>query len=304
MFRDSWPRGTFYFRGSSGLFAWLINVYINRVARMRDDVDAIFNASDLEEQRHIYLSRIKPQLWGPAIRWLTRRDCVLAMLGVPRSQRRQIDQQHHGGIAQYIEDQMDVLFTQIPLRDNYFWRVYATGQYSPNCCPEYLKEENFFRLKSGLVDRLSIHTCSVLDFLRSGSFPISRFSLLDHMDWLCERHGKVLRDQWQAISDRSAQRTRIIWRSASLQVDFVDSLTIQRNGKRARLADLLHYHRELAASLHTQDRVHTYGSFYIAEFADSENADAIAVEVKETRDNERCWSNQNAAASELVADPR
>jgi S-adenosylmethionine-diacylglycerol 3-amino-3-carboxypropyl transferase len=31
------------------------------------------------------------------------------------------------------------------------------------------------------------------------------------------------------------------------------------------VGDLLNYHRPLAAELHAKDRVHTYGSFYIAD---------------------------------------
>ena len=72
----------------------------------------------------------------------------------------------------------------MPLRDNYFWRVYLTGQYTPDCCPEYLRPANFARLKAGLVDRVSIHHTSVAGYLEKHDEPISRFVLLDHMDWL------------------------------------------------------------------------------------------------------------------------
>jgi S-adenosylmethionine-diacylglycerol 3-amino-3-carboxypropyl transferase len=34
------------------------------------------------------------------------------------------------------------------------------------------------------------------------------------------------------------------------------------------LPELLTYHKELANQLHQLDRVHTYGSFYIADLAD------------------------------------
>src|SRR5690606_19640426 len=126
---------------------------------------------------------------------------------------------------------------------------------------------NFEALKGGLVDRVSTHTASVLDFLNHHDGTISRYVLLDHMDWLSATLLPVLEQEWQAIVDRAAPTTRILWRSGGLQTDFVDAVRVQRGDKRHRVGDLLHYHRELAAELHKKDRVHTYGSFYIADLA-------------------------------------
>ncbi len=39
------------------------------------------------------------------------------------------------------------------------------------------------------------------------------------------------------------------------------------DGKPRRLPELLQYNAALAAELHELDRVHTYGSFYIADLA-------------------------------------
>lgn len=66
-----------------------------------------------------------------------------------------------GGIAKFVEDSIEAVFSRLSLRDNYFWRVYLTGEYSPDCCPEYLREENFHRLRNGLVDRISTHPTSL-----------------------------------------------------------------------------------------------------------------------------------------------
>ena len=67
------------------------------------------------------------------------------------------------------------------------------------------------------------------------------------------------------VSTRSAPRTRILWRSGGTSVDFVDPIEVTVQRKTRKLGDLLHYHRDLAQRLHAQDRVHTYGSFYIAD---------------------------------------
>ncbi len=55
-------RRSFYFRGATGYFAWLMNVYIDRVARLRSCVDEILAATELDEQRAIY-EELRPRLW-------------------------------------------------------------------------------------------------------------------------------------------------------------------------------------------------------------------------------------------------
>ena len=142
-----------------------------------------------------------------------------------------------------------------------------TGEYSPDCCPEYLRPENFQLLKDGLVDRVSTHTDSVQGFLEKHDGTISKYILLDHMDWLSDRFFPLLEAEWQAIVDRAAPNSRLIWRSGGLKTDFIDRIEVSVNGQTTRACDLLTYHEDLADELHEKDRVHTYGSFYIAELA-------------------------------------
>jgi S-adenosylmethionine-diacylglycerol 3-amino-3-carboxypropyl transferase len=304
MFESRRRRGSFYFRGSTGLFAWWMNVYIDRVAKLRPAVDALFDATSLEEQREIYKSSIKPVLWNRAVRWITRRDVALAMLGVPRSQRRQIDTQFPGGISAYVESMVDELMMHVPVHDNYFWRVYVSGQYTPECCPEYLKCENFQRLKDGLVDRVEIHTKSVVEFLRSHGGEISRFVLLDHMDWLYDQGRDLLAQEWQSIVDRAAPRARVIWRSAALAVDFVDPLAISLDGAPTKVGEVLRYEHDLAAQLHRIDRVHTYGSFYVGELSKGIDTVERTESVVVKREQADAGRLENALSPECVSHSR
>lgn len=256
---------SFYFRGTAGTFARLMNTYITKVARVRPWVQRILNAKTLDEQREIYEKHLKEQVWTPLLRFLLSRDAMLSLVGVPRAQRQQIESQYRGGVAQYVQDCVDAVFGKLPLYDNYFWRVYITGSYTRDCCPEYLKEENFYLLKGGLVDCISIHTNTVEGFLVENDVKVSRYVLLDHMDWLSGRFFPLLEAEWQAIFDRAAPGARAIWRSGGLRTDFVDRVRVDLNGRRVTLGEQLTYHRELAAELHSRCRVHTYGSFDIAD---------------------------------------
>ena len=260
-------RTSFYFRGTSGAFAKWIGVYIDNVIRVRNHMNDILAAKNVAEQREIYEKHLKQRFWTSLIRFFMDRDATLSMLGVPKAQRKQIDTQYEGGIVKFIEDCVEAVFAKLPLADNYFWRVYLTGSYTPECCPEYLKPDNFQKLKAGLVDRVSTHTDSVQAFLEQYQGKISRFVLLDHMDWLADKLFPILELEWQSILDKAAPNSRIIWRSGGLRTDFLDHVQVQSNGKLTRLPHLLTMHPELAAEMHAVDRVHTYGSFYIADLA-------------------------------------
>jgi len=265
-FFDS-KRRTFYFRGTSGAFARMMNIYIDRIARLRPGVNALLAAETLSRQRQIYYDDLRDRFWSRSVRFLMNRDTTLSLVGVPRAQRFQVETQYEGGIVQYVQDCVDAVFGELPLADNYFWRVYITGSYSRDCCPEYLKPDNFQKLKSGLADRISVHTDTVLGFLVEHDVPISRFVLLDHMDWLSDRYFPALEAEWQAIVDRATPDARLIWRSGGLRTDYVDRVRVTVDGQEREIGELLTYHRQRAAELHRKCRVHTYASFYIADLA-------------------------------------
>ncbi len=260
-------RRPFYFRGTSGAFARMLNVYADRVLHMRSHMEALLEASSLDEQRDVYERHIRDRMWSRLVCFAMKRDTTLSMIGVPRAQRKQIETQYTGGIIQFIKDCVEAVFMQIPMADNYFWRVYMTGSYTHECCPEYLREENFQRLKDGLVDRIHVHTNSVQGFLEKHDQPVTRYVLLDHMDWLAGRLFPALEGEWQAIVDRAGSGARAIWRSGGLRTDFLDRVNVRKDGQQIMLPELLTYHQDLAEQLHQRDRVHTYGSFYIADIA-------------------------------------
>ncbi|MDB4671402.1 BtaA family protein [Pirellulaceae bacterium] len=258
-------RCSFYFRGTSGAFARGINFYIDRIAKIRDKVNQLLEAKSVEEQERIWTVDLKNKFWKGTIKFAMGRDTTMSMLGVPKAQRKQIDTQYEGGIVKFVEDCIDNVFAKIPIHDNYFWRVYLTGKYTADCCPEYLKPENFENLKNGLADRVSCHTDSVKGFLEKHDGQISRFVLLDHMDWLSDKFFNELEFEWQAIFDKSTPKSRVIWRSGGMETNFINDVKVTKNGTLQPINDSLSYRKDLAAELHQKDRVHTYASFYIAD---------------------------------------
>jgi S-adenosylmethionine-diacylglycerol 3-amino-3-carboxypropyl transferase len=226
--------------------------------------EALLEARTVDEQRDIYESRIRDRLWSPWMRWFLSQPATLSLVGVPKGQHEEMLARYPSGAADYIRDCFEAVVTRLPFQDNYFWKVYARGFYTPECCPEYLKRGNFARLKTS-VDRLSIHTRSLTEFLRDSSSGFTRFVLLDHMDWMNGKLRPALADEWTQILGKAAPGARVIYRSAGLSTPWLDPLSVRFRGRSERLGDLLRRHSEWADTLHARDRVHTYGSFHIVD---------------------------------------
>jgi len=133
------PRGSFYFHGLSGLVARGVRRYFHLRPRLEQAMHALVGAADMSEQQTIYDRRVAPLLWNPAVNWAISRQFVMSLLGVPYPQRKLVEAQHIGGLASFIREAVEYVFRQLPLSNNYFWRVYLTGRYDRECCPEYLR---------------------------------------------------------------------------------------------------------------------------------------------------------------------
>lgn len=245
---------SFYYRGTAGQVAWLVlQGLVKSNSRVREFVDRLMEAKSLEEQSMLYAS-VKPALWNAFNAWLVRQPLIMAMLGVPRPQIRLIEHQFPGGITGYIQKKVEDVLTQLPMHDNYFWRVYATGRYTADCCPNYLRRENLHALRER-THRLRTHSTTVAKFLRANPGSYSHYVLLDHQDWLASHDPAGLRSEWDLILSNSRPGTRILMRSAAPSIDFIPE----------PIAERLRFFPDIAARMHGLDRVGTYGSTLLAE---------------------------------------
>lgn len=256
-------RQSFYYHGTSGFVARLLKEYLI-LSGLDEQMKALFLADSIEEQREIYFSKIEPRLFTKVLKAFVNNMAVMAFLGVPRSQIRQLQVHYEGGLFGFVRDCLKFIATEIPAKDNYFWWLYLFGAYTRETCPNYLKEENFEILRESLPALTNV-TDSVTGHLNSSLEPYSKFVLLDHMDWLYFNRKDLLQQEWQAIVDSVDDEAQVLWRSASPKVTFVDPLNVYVNGNVTKLRSILEYDDALASTLHEQDRVHTYGSFYIAK---------------------------------------
>jgi S-adenosylmethionine-diacylglycerol 3-amino-3-carboxypropyl transferase len=257
------PHGSFYFHGLAGIVARSFRTYLKLRPRLAAAVRELLAAPDIATQRLIYDHRIAGTFWGRSVNWVLSRQITMSLLGVPHPQRRLVQQQHPGGVAAFVREAVEYVFRDLSVRNNYFWRLYLLGHYTEDCCPEYLKRQNFTALKNGLVDRIVPHTCTISEFLEATNETISRFVLLDHMDWMSSYYPDALAEEWNLLLKRAAPSARILFRSAHARPGFLDWIRVGE--QRSHLWDVLHFHDELAKHLQRQDRVHTYAGFMIAD---------------------------------------
>jgi S-adenosylmethionine-diacylglycerol 3-amino-3-carboxypropyl transferase len=247
---------SFYYHGAAGMAAWLFlkSLYVIRPG-LRTLIFDLVEARSLSEQRRIY-GELEHHLWKGWRRWLVRQPALMTLLGVPRPQIQLIQREYEGGLCRFVQDKLRHVFTEVWMADNYFWRVYITGRYTADCCPNYLRAENFPRLRA-CADRVSTYTTTLSDFLRQRPGDYTHFVLLDHQDWLAWHAPADLREEWELILANSRPGARILMRSAGFRLDFIPR----------SIAAALRFRPDLTERLHPADRVGTYGSLHFAEVA-------------------------------------
>jgi S-adenosylmethionine-diacylglycerol 3-amino-3-carboxypropyl transferase len=100
------------------------------------------------------------------------------------------------------------------IKKNYFYYPYLNGSFSEECCPDYLKEENYLKVRDRL-ERITIHTDFIENVCKKVSEngdTITKAILLDHMDWLDEGD---IRKEWDIYKKYCDKECIYLWRSAS-----------------------------------------------------------------------------------------
>lgn len=245
---------SFYYHGTSGAAAWLLGgVLFKAKPNIKNFAMCLLDAKTREEQTEIY-ALLEPKIWGNLSNWLIRQRMVMTLLGVPGPQIKLIEDSYPGGLESYIKDKLRHVMTELPATDNYFWRVYITGSYTMDCCPNYLRRSHFATLqeRSG---RIQTHTSTLSQFLQQHPGTYSHYVLLDHQDWLAWHDAAALLEEWELILANSRPGTKILMRSAGLDLSFVPPTVLKR----------LRFFPKITEPMHLTDRVGTYGSLHFAE---------------------------------------
>lgn len=252
LFSGKGIRKSFYWHGSSGTVAWMLRQWMRSRPETEKLVLRLFESSSLSEQEMWY-EQLEKKLMGPFFRWFVRQHVVQSMLGVPKSQQIMARERYQDGLAEYVRVSMRKVFTEVPVQDNYFWKLYFLGQYQPDCCPNYLRPQHFNTVESR-VGRLSAHTMTLSSFLVENPGRYTHFVLLDHQDWLASHDRNALDEEWQLIFGNSAPGAKVLFRSAAPDAGFLPAWVSER----------LDFQEKAAEEAQLTDRVGTYASTHFA----------------------------------------
>lgn len=246
-------RKSFYHYGSSGTFAWLASNYLKGRKKLFRQIDQLFHATSLEEQVAIY-GQVEDRVLNSVVEWMVNRHLTMCLVGVPRSQQELFIRKYKRGAMGFIQECLRKVFTELPLHDNYFYRLYMYGAYTENCAPGYLLPGHFGTLKKQ-VSRVQTNTTTISKFLKENPGTYSHYVLLDHQDWLAANDRPALEEEWRLILENSRAGTKILMRSAAHEVSFFPD----------SVKEAVSFEQEQTAKTHRLDRVGTYGSVYMAE---------------------------------------
>lgn len=242
-------------QGKLALFLRGVARYVRwRIGEER--IQAFFEVDDLDEQRAFYYSELHPRLWPAPVFSLAGLLPVQSCAGMHPNQHQLI--RGSSGMRNYVEtylrDRVDYILTNIPIRENYFLAMAATGRFlDPDNVPPYVHERNFSTLKQ-MADRVTVVTGNLRDFLvAQPEASIDKFNLMDVLDWM-DRDS--VRDTVRSVVRAGSEGGRFIYRSA-----------IPSRPVPPELAGTVVSKDALARDLFARDRAGNYGSFYVYEIA-------------------------------------
>lgn len=196
----------FYRSGLSGKASKILMNYF-KLKGLKKDLNKLFKAESIEEQNQIYPS-ISEKLWRKSAKVLLNTYPIHYFLGVPRSQFESTKNDNET-LFDYLKWSVSKILTEMPTKDNYFWKLYFYGHYDENC-PNYLKKENFDFYKSN-IEKLQIENLPIGDLIDNNE--VTHLNLLDHQDWHIGR-GSYIPDFWDKIVKKESIK-EVIFRTAS-----------------------------------------------------------------------------------------
>ncbi|MGI9036442.1 MAG: DUF3419 family protein [Pyrinomonadaceae bacterium] len=251
------------FFGKNGLYehsrtGYFLRVF-QRLARLFGYRPAeILKARTVAEQTAVYEKHIAPFFDSFVIKTVGKMPVTLFGLGVPPQQYDELKKDVSAGknIIDIYKERVRRLAADFPIADNYFaWQAFARRYDTENrrAVPEYLKAENYEKLKSN-ADKIKTKIGSVTDEIkRQPKNSYNRFVFLDAQDWM---NAETMTDLWTAIYENSAPNSRIIFRTAGA------SSPIEKNLPQ-NLREKFYYAEDLSKKLFTQDRASIYGGFHL-----------------------------------------
>lgn len=195
-------RKSFYYHGASGFIANLIQKLLKRDHVLSEKINNLLKNESSDFQY------IEEKIWNSNIIKFLSLPFVHNLLGVPSSQ---LKLSNFNEISGNLRISLRNHFNKYPESVNYFWYLYFNGYYSKDICPNYLKKENFEKIKNK-INKLIIINDEIINSIDKDQFTI--INLLDHQDWHLIKNRDYLVKLWTKINS-SENIEKILFRTIS-----------------------------------------------------------------------------------------
>jgi S-adenosylmethionine-diacylglycerol 3-amino-3-carboxypropyl transferase len=179
------------------------------------DLSEVLDAKSVEEQRHIFETRLAPVFDKKFVRWLVDQPASLFGLGIPPAQYEALAGDSPEGIRAVLKERLEKLACDFDVKNNYFaqqafGRRYERGEGAS--VPPYLEEGNY-PLVAGRIDRVEMLHANFIEHL--AGLPAAsrdRYILLDAQDWMTDA---LLTSLWSEITRTAKPGARVLFRTAA-----------------------------------------------------------------------------------------
>lgn len=196
----------FMYAGTGGLFAYLI-------MRCMGNLTGWSGYMARRVKPKFENKGVKAKLMNLCIQacsWPPLWDALAPLGGVPREQMNLIK----GSIAVFQEQVHKILTDWIWAPDNYFYYGYVTGVFAPDCCPRYMSEKYYPKLKDR-VNKVQLFHGTLANAAKNRT-DWTVISVLDSMDWMPP---KMVSEVVKVASEQlDRDKGQIFWRCFSPNV--------------------------------------------------------------------------------------
>lgn len=179
------------------------------------DLSEVLDAKSVEEQRHIFETRLAPVFDKKFVRWLVDQPASLFGLGIPPAQYEALAGDSPDGIRAVLKERLEKLACDFDVKNNYFaqqafGRRYERGEGAS--LPPYLEEANY-PLVASRIDRVEMLHANFIEHLAGlPDASRDRYILLDAQDWMTD---ELLTSLWSEITRTAKTGARVLFRTAA-----------------------------------------------------------------------------------------
>ena len=241
----------FYKRGLLGGFIGTAHI----IARLyKIDPRELLEARTLEEQRHVFETRLAPIFDRKFVRWLTDQPASLFGLGIPPAQYEALAGESK--MATVLRRRLEKLSCDFAIADNYFaaqafGRGYGKG--SQRSLPPYLQEAHYSAIRER-IGRIDVRHVNLTEMLAAEpAQSLDRYVLLDAQDWM---DADQLTALWTEITRTARAGARVLFRTAA-EPTLLPGMVPQA------LLDRWDYRAEESVGFTRADRSSIYGGVHL-----------------------------------------